>query len=109
MARSKKSPGRGKQRKGDQTEVPSEHDWRTTDAQEIHRRRQRAREEQMRVKNLTPDHPAFYNFRVHSASGRDYQVEIRGLDPLECACECVDFLSNGLGTCKHVEAVLLDI
>lgn len=109
MARSKKSPGRGKQRKGDQTEVPSEHDWRTTDAQEIHRRRQRAREEQMRVKNLTPDHPAFSNFRVHSASGRDYQVEIRGLDPLECACECVDFLSNGLGTCKHVEAVLLDI
>src|SRR5208282_1540310 len=24
-------------------------------------------------------------------------------------CECVDFRSNGLGTCKHVEAVLMHL
>lgn len=109
MARSKGSNGRNKRPKSKKPEVPSEHDWRTTDAQEIDRRRQRARDEKMRIDNLTPAENVFSNFRVHSASGRDYQVEIRGLDPLECACECVDFLSNGLGTCKHVEAVLLDI
>jgi len=109
MARNKGSGGRNKRSKSNKPEVPSEHDWRTTDAQEIDRRRQRARDEKMRIENLSRDQGIFSNYRVHSASGRDYQVEIRSIDPLECACECVDFLSNGLGTCKHVEAVLLDI
>ena len=27
----------------------------------------------------------------------------------QCACDCVDFRINGLGTCKHVEAVLLHL
>lgn len=109
MARSK---GHGKGKKASQAkpiEVPSEHDWRTTDAQEIDRRRQRARDERMRIENLTPDHDVFANFRVRSASGRSYEVEVRSFEPAECTCDCVDFQSNGLGTCKHVEAVLLDI
>lgn len=85
IARSKGSKGRNKRPKSTKPELPSEHDWRTTDAQEIDRRRQRARDEKMRIENLTPAQNVFSNFRVHSASGRDYQVEIRGIDPLECA------------------------
>lgn len=38
-----------------------------------------------------------------------YPVEIRGLGAREFACDCVDFRINALGTCKHVEAVLLHL
>ena len=36
-------------------------------------------------------------------------MEIRGLGDGQCACTCVDFRINGLGTCKHVEAVRLHL
>ncbi len=43
----------------------AELDWRTTDQEEIERRRQRARDERPRVVNLDPRHPIFSNFAVH--------------------------------------------
>ncbi len=89
--------------------VPSAHDWRTTDADEISRRRQRAREERFVISNSEPRHPIFSNFRVGSRSGLNYSVEIRDLRERQFACDCVDFRINGLGTCKHVEAVLLHL
>lgn len=84
-------------------------DWRTTDVQEVRRRRRRAEIEKPEIRNLDPRYPVFSNFEVRSVSGRIYTVEIRGLDPRRCSCTCVDFRANGLGTCKHVEAVLLSI
>ena len=48
----------------------------------------------------------FSNFEVHSPSGVTYAVEIEDLATRQFSCECVDFRVNGLGTCKHVEAVL---
>jgi hypothetical protein len=57
--------------------LPPAHDWRTSDQDEINRRILRAREERPRIHNLTPDHPVFSNFDVHSASGMHYEVEIR--------------------------------
>ncbi len=87
--------------------VPSPHNWRTTDADEINRRRQRAREEGFNITNVDPRHPVFSNFRVASRSGLTYSVEIRDVRGRQFACDCVDFRINGLGTCKHVEAVLL--
>jgi len=86
--------------------VPSPHNWRTSDAEEIERRRQRAREENFAISNVTPRHPVFSNFRVASRSGLTYAVEVRDVRLRQFACECVDFRINGLGTCKHVEAVL---
>jgi superfamily II DNA or RNA helicase len=38
-----------------------------------------------------------------------YSVEVRDLEGRQLACDCVDFRINGLGTCKHVEAVLLHL
>lgn len=87
--------------------IPPQHDWRTTDQDEVNRRRLRAREELFRVANSDASHPIFSNFRVHSSSGMVYSVEIRDLRQRHFACDCTDFRSNGLGTCKHVEAVLL--
>ena len=88
------------------TELPPVHNWRTTDQDEIDRRRLRAAREPMRFRNLAPEHPVFSNFSVESASGQTYQVELRSLKPLVSSCTCVDFRVNGLGTCKHVEALL---
>ncbi len=87
--------------------MPPTHNWRTSDEDEINRRRLRARTEEFRVTNKDPRHPIFSNFAVRSGSGVTYQVEIRNLELRQFACECVDFQINGLGTCKHVEAVLL--
>ena len=86
--------------------LPPVEDWRTTDQDEINRRRLRARQESPLVSNRDEGHPIFSNFEVHSQSGVTYSVEIRDLARRQYHCECVDFRVNGLGTCKHVEAVL---
>src|SRR5260370_20029229 len=90
-------------------EVPPAHNWRTTDEDEINRRRARAQAEDFRVSNSDPRHPIFSNFRVQSGSGLTYSVEIRDVRQRQFACDCVDFRINGLGTCKHVEAVLMHL
>ena len=89
--------------------IPSPYDWRTTDEDEINRRRERARNEVFKISNLTPRHPVFSTFTVHSGSGLNYSVEIRDVKKRQFFCDCVDFRINGLGTCKHVEAVLMQI
>ncbi|CAN5897481.1 hypothetical protein BH11VER1_BH11VER1_30870 [soil metagenome] len=90
----------------DEIKIPADGDWRTTDEDEINRRRLRAREEPMKAKNLTPDHPVFSDFQVSSASVQTYTVQIHDVMQRHFACSCMDFRINGLGTCKHVEAVL---
>ena len=89
--------------------MPSPHNWRTTDEDEINRRRARAQTEEFRIGNTDARHPIFSNFRVQSGNGLTYSVEIRDVRQRQFACECVDFRINGLGTCKHVEAVLLHL
>jgi hypothetical protein len=84
-------------------------DWRTTDEDEINRRRLRARTEAFKILNGQPAHPIFSNFSVKSASGLTYSVEVRDIRQRHFACDCVDFRINSLGTCKHVEAVLLHL
>ena len=87
--------------------LPSVHNWRTSDEDEIARRRHRARMESLRVRNLDPRFPIFSNFAVKSGSGLTYTVEIRSVSRRRFSCNCVDFRINALGTCKHVEATLL--
>ena len=93
----------------DEWTPPSAHDWRTTDLDEINKRRQRAREESFAITNLEPVHRFYSNFHVESASGLTYSVEVRDLERRHVSCDCVDFRINGLGTCKHAEAVLLHL
>jgi ERCC4-related helicase len=87
--------------------LPPAHDWRTSDADEIAKRRQRAREESFIITNTDARHPIFSNFRVKSASGLTYSVEVRDVPEGQSLCDCVDFRTNGLAVCKHTEAVLL--
>ena len=74
--------------------------------EQIERRRQRALEEITKVVNQG-DHPVFSTFAVTSQSGQTYRVEVRSLDELHNSCTCADYKSNLIGTCKHIEGVLL--
>ncbi len=88
-------------------EVPPGHNWRTTDVDEINRRRLRAQTEPLQIRPQDGRHPIFSTFSVSSGSGGIYTVEIRSLSRHSFACTCVDFRVSGLGTCKHIEATLL--
>ncbi len=50
-------------------------------------------------------------YRVTGSNNRIYDVLIRDPDPEHHVnrCSCLDYESNNLGTCKHVEAVLMHI
>ena len=97
--------GKAKARAG-RSGLPSRHDWRTTDEQEIEKRRQRAREEPPRIRKLNPKFPIHTDFEVMSRSGMTYRVEILDLAQGLYSSSSPDFRVNGLGTDKHVEAVL---
>lgn len=99
----------GKKKAGGKITIPPAHDWRTTDADEINRRRLRAQTERFVIRNLEAGTPVFSRFQVGSGTGMTYAVEIRDVAGRWFACECVDFAANGLGTCKHIEAVLLHL
>ena len=74
--------------------------------EQIERRRQRALEEITSVVNQGAN-PVFSTFAVTSQSGQTYQVEVRSLTELHNSCTCADYRSNLIGTCKHIEGVLL--
>jgi hypothetical protein len=95
-----------KSKKVEERKISSAHDWRTSDADEILKRQTRAREEEFRIINLSPAHRIYSDFEVKSSSGLSYTVEIHDIRERRFSCSCVDFRINGLGTCKHSEAVL---
>lgn len=98
-----------RRRKTPPKDLPPVLDWRTSDHDEIARRQLRGKNDRFRISNLTPRFPVFSNFEVRSSSGMSYSVEVRNVRLRQFSCQCTDFKINGLGTCKHVEAVLLFI
>ncbi|EKD72758.1 MAG: hypothetical protein ACD_45C00592G0001, partial [uncultured bacterium] len=80
--------------------------WNTTDADEIDRRRIRGKTEKFRIENISPEFYYFGTFLVRSQQDKQYCVEIRSLVDQINSCDCHDYRSNKLGTCKHVENVL---
>ncbi len=56
-----------------------------------------------------PDNGAYGDYRVKSSSGKTYRVAMRGPSLFENFCSCPDFAVNTLGTCKHIEALLLEL
>ncbi len=90
--------------------LPPVTNWDTTDEHEVNRRRLRAMENPpVSIENLNPKHPIFSTFEVCSQSGETYCVEIRDLQKRVFASDTIDFQINGLGTDKHIEAVLLHL
>jgi hypothetical protein len=87
--------------------LPSKRDWRTTDEDEINRRRLRAIEEKFVIRNKNGLGKIYSDFSIRSGSGMQYDIELRDLKNEHWHCTCTDFLHNGLNTCKHIEALLL--
>lgn len=81
--------------------------WSTSDTEEIERRRTRAVNEAIRVEPQNREDEFFGIYRSHSGSGKSYRVEIRSLAEPINSCDCPDHQINGLGTCKHIEALLV--
>src|SRR6266498_250386 len=74
--------------------------------QQIAERRERAANAVLEVLER-PGREPYGDYKVKSASGRTYRVAMRGPGLFENYCSCPDFAVNTLGTCKHVEALLL--
>ena len=49
------------------------------------------------------------DYKIQSASGKSYRVAVRGPGQFENYCSCPDFAVNTLGTCKHIEAMLMQL
>lgn len=72
-------------------------------------RRQFGREQNFKLEKLD-DQPVFSDWHLDNPqSGRRYRVSIRGVEPGSNRCTCGDYLTNELGTCKHIEFVLATI
>lgn len=83
--------------------------WRTSDEDEIERRRRRAANDQPAV-HPTSARAYYGSYGVASGTtGGLYRVEWRSADLPVNSCDCPDYAINGLGTCKHVEAVRLHL
>ena len=74
--------------------------------QQIAERRDRASGTPLQILKKPMGGP-YGDYTVKSGSGRTYRVAVRGPDPFENYCSCPDFAVNTLGTCKHIEALLL--
>ena len=74
--------------------------------QQIAERQQRARDAIAKVLER-PGAGPYGDYRVKSVSGKTYRVAMRGPGLFENYCSCPDFAVNTLGTCKHIEALLL--
>lgn len=81
--------------------------WNTSDVDEIERRKARAQLEKFHIENTESTYPYFSTFLVSSKNDKKYCVEIRSLIDFNNSCDCPDHRSNKLGTCKHVEHVLI--
>jgi len=90
--------------------APVPRGWDTTDEDEIQMRLYRAGTEPMDIESLDKGEPYYSRFTVRAKSTLNpYCVEIRSLDRRENTCTCPDFRVNGLGTCKHIEAVFIKL
>ncbi|HEY7312699.1 MAG TPA: DEAD/DEAH box helicase [Gemmataceae bacterium] len=77
--------------------------------EQIDIRRRRAAAEQFRIQNLGRNR-VFSDYQISNpTTGGQYRVSIRGFDVGDNTCECPDFRTNTLGTCKHIEAVLASL
>jgi SNF2 family DNA or RNA helicase len=72
-------------------------------------RQQSAKTERFRIKN-SGEETVFSEFTVTNLTNKtDYRVVIRGDKPGVNFCSCPDYAVNTLGTCKHIERVLLKL
>lgn len=84
-----------------QPEGMSLEDW------QIALRRQFVVDKTFGIEKIDNAHPVFGDYRVNNFETRNnYKVSIRDNRNSMNFCSCLDFKTNRLGTCKHIEAVV---
>ncbi|MEM4247716.1 MAG: DEAD/DEAH box helicase [Candidatus Nanoarchaeia archaeon] len=86
--------------------------WNTTDEHEIALRVQRAINEKMKIVKLGSEHDVFTKYavtKIGDEEGKTYNIELRSLTRKINTCNCDDYRKNFLGTCKHIEKVLMSV
>ncbi|MCP4536749.1 MAG: DEAD/DEAH box helicase family protein [Chloroflexi bacterium] len=76
--------------------------------EQIKRRRKRGKEEMAKIVNQGR-HSVYSTFEVTSTSERIYTVQVRSLTEQLNSCTCPDYRTNTIGTCKHIEGVLVNL
>lgn len=72
-------------------------------------RKQFVRDKSFKIEKLE-GHAVFCDYSVYNPeTGNTYKVAIRDSNNEMNFCSCLDFKTNHLGTCKHIEATLLQI
>lgn len=73
-------------------------------------RKQIAMEQPFVITTRQGEHPIFTEYTVHNpVSGGVYTVAIRSPGRGLNFCTCMDYKTNRLGTCKHIESVLVSL
>ncbi|KGN90168.1 hypothetical protein HQ45_05040 [Porphyromonas crevioricanis] len=70
-------------------------------------RRESAAEANFQIEHLD-DNRIWGDYLVYSGTGK-YKVAFRGVRSDKNYCSCLDFRTNGLGTCKHIESVTMHL
>jgi superfamily II DNA or RNA helicase len=70
--------------------------------QAIQDRQDRAKTEKMVLRSVEPEVPWTDYTITSAASGKTYQLGLRGVERGDSYCSCPDFRRNTLGTCKHI-------
>ncbi len=79
------------------------HEW------QVALRRQFVLDKNFRITKLD-GHPVFCDYSVYNPETKNtYKVALRNNEQTLNFCSCMDFKTNHLSTCKHIEAVLLQI
>ena len=72
-------------------------------------RKQAAERAEFKINNIG-EGLVYSDYSVYNDSTKNlYKVALRSNDNSRNYCSCYDFKTNQLGTCKHIEAVLLQI
>ena len=94
-------------------QMPKAGGWVTTDEDERALRNYRAQTETMRVRVLDRGRTDVFGdyevVRTDTDEAVPYVVELRSRTKAINSCTCPDFRKNFLGTCKHIERVLLGL
>ena len=77
------------------------------DAWQIALRRQFAEVKKFQVKNIGSRN-VFSDYTIYNPeTDKTYKVAIRSKHEKINFCNCLDFKTNGLGTCKHIEYIIV--
>lgn len=105
MAKEKNS-GKQKKKKSKRISYHKQPEEMSLREWQIGLRRQFGKEQSFKLTNLG-GHPVWSDFTVGNPERNTvYRLALRGQEPGDNYCSCLDFATNGLGTCKHIEWAL---